>query len=199
MYYSATTLSFYPPDLRRDYERAGSWPEDAVLVDSEEYAQYGQGQPPPGMQRGADADGRPAWVSIPHDPIETLATRKLTTLEQALSDALAAGMPYTMPDGTEEVVQTRPEDEPNLLGLAIEARDLRAAGETGAVQQLRTLSNKVYDLTPQQMIDLTDAAKRLKKQQLDKSWVLKDRVRDTVADKDLSDDEQRTSIEAVTW
>lgn len=135
-----------------------------------------------------------ALDEAPPEPLEDLAARKRSEIESALASALAAGLPYTMPDGADEVVQTRPaEDESNLLGLAIEARDLRDAGETGAVLQLRTLSNLVYELTPQQMIDLTDAAKAFKKQQLAHSWTKKDAIDAALAAGD------REGIEAVIW
>ncbi|QTP60932.1 DUF4376 domain-containing protein [Billgrantia antri] len=135
----------------------------------------------------------------PEVPLADLVVEKLTELEQALSSALDIGMPYIMTDGTEEVVQTRPEDEPNLLGLAIEARDLRDAGETSAVQQLRVKSNKVYELTPLEMIEVTDAAKLHKKQLLGQSWALKDQVRGIVADEALTDEEKRAAIEEINW
>ncbi|WP_164999512.1 hypothetical protein [Salinicola tamaricis] len=65
------------------------------------------------------------------EPISTLANRQRAMIESALAAALRAGMPYTLPDGSEDVIQTRPEeDEANLLGLAIEARDRRAAAAT---------------------------------------------------------------------
>ncbi|GHB32921.1 DUF4376 domain-containing protein [Salinicola rhizosphaerae] len=127
-------------------------------------------------------------------PIGEIADRKRAKIEAALSAALAAGMAYTLPDGTEDVIQTRPDqDEANLLGLAIEARDRRTAGETGAVMSLRAKSNAVYSLTPEQMIALTDAAKEFKQTLLAKSWQLKDAVSvaETAGD--------REAIEAVRW
>jgi len=127
-------------------------------------------------------------------PIASIAAAKRADIEAALQDALNAGMPYTMPDGTEDVIQTRPDqDEANLLGLAIEARDLRTAGETGAVMSLRAKSNRVYTLTPEQMIALTDAAKSFKQTLLAKSWQLKDAVSAAEAAGD------REAIEAVNW
>ncbi|MFI9653962.1 hypothetical protein ABGV17_04420 [Guyparkeria sp. GHLCS8-2] len=141
-----------------------------------------------GIEMPADALDSP-----PPKQIADLATDKIDTLEQALQAEFDGGMTHTMPDGTADVVQTRSIDEPNLLGLAIEARDLRDAGETGGVLQLRAQSNVVYSLTPQEMIDLTDAAKAFKKQWLTHSWGKKDAVRTALS----ADD--RAGIEAVTW
>ncbi|OLO05106.1 DUF4376 domain-containing protein [Salinicola socius] len=127
-------------------------------------------------------------------PLAVMARRKRSEIEAALSAALAAGMPYPLPGDTDDVIQTRPDqDEANLLGLAIEARDLRTAGETGAVMSLRAKSNTVYALTPEQMIALTDAAKEFKQALLAKSWQLKDAVTAAEAAGD------RTALEAITW
>ncbi|WFF40761.1 DUF4376 domain-containing protein [Salinicola endophyticus] len=126
--------------------------------------------------------------------IESLAFRQRGIIESALAAALRAGMPYTLPGGSEDVIQTRPEeDEANLLGLAIEARDRRAAGDTDASMALRAQSNTVYSLTPAQMIALTDAAKAFKQGLLAHSWQLKDAIAAAEAAGD------REAIEAVVW
>ena len=134
-----------------------------------------------------------ALDEAPPESLENLADRKRAVIEAGLAAALYAGMLYTMPDGTDDVVQTRPEDEPNLLGLAIEARDLRDAGETGAGQVLRAQSNKLYAMTPAQMIAVTDAAKAFKKQQLAHSWARKDEI------KAARQAEDRAALEAIDW
>ena len=134
-----------------------------------------------------------ALDEAPPTPIDELATQAKARIEKAYDAALAAGMPYTMPDGSNDVVQTRAEDEPNLLGLAIEARDLKAEGVTDAVLELRTLSNTIYQLTPAQMIEVTDAAKTFKKQLLGRSWHRKDTIAAALEAGD------REAIEAVVW
>ncbi|WP_353981688.1 DUF4376 domain-containing protein [Salinicola endophyticus] len=128
------------------------------------------------------------------EPIATLAARQRAAIETALATELRAGMPYTLPDGSEDVIQTRPdEDEANLLGLAIEARDRRAAGDSDATMALRARSNTVYTLTPEQMIALTDAAKGFKQALLATSWQLKDAITAAEAAGD------REAIQAVAW
>lgn len=135
-----------------------------------------------------------ALDEAPPAPLADFAANKKREIESALATALAAGMPYTMPDGADDVIQTRPDqDEANLLGLAIEARDLRDSGETEAVQELRTQSNAVYSLTPQQMIDATDSAKAFKKAQLKKSWQLKAEIAAALE----ADD--RDALDGITW
>lgn len=131
--------------------------------------------------------------SSPVIPLVELADSKRAEIDTSRDTALQAGLPYEMPDGTQETVQTRPQDEPNLLGLAIEARDLKAEGVTGPVLTLRVESNRNYQLTPQQMIELTDAAKNHKKLILGKSWQLKDAVDAALAAED------REAIEDIKW
>lgn len=192
-FYSADNKSFYPYELRAAYERNKSWPDDAIEVTDAEFQTYGQGQPPPGMRRGADESGRPAWVAIPPPDLDTLAARKRTEIATTLADALAAGMPYTMPDGSDDTVQMMAEDRQNLLGLAIEARDLKAAGVTDSVQEFRAASNIRYPMTPDQVIALTDAALGHYKVLLQHSWDRKDAIDAALETGD------REGIEAVVW
>lgn len=137
------------------------------------------------------ASGEPI---APYQPsIDTLADAKRAEIQSAMERELAAGMPYLMPDGSEEVIQTREQDETNLLNLAIEARDLRAAGVTEPTQYLRVLSNKVYQLTPEQMIAATDATQAFKRKWLNKAWRLKDDLNVAVTAGDIE------AIQAIHW
>ncbi|WP_272899154.1 DUF4376 domain-containing protein [Halomonas sp. HG01] len=192
MFYSPSQNSFYPSSLRSSYELSGMWPDDAVPVSKAAFEKY-KGAPPAGMTRGADDGGYPAWVEIPPLSLEDLATRQRAAIAAALADALAAGMPYTMPDGTEDTVQMLAEDRQNLLGLAIEARDLKAAGVSDPVQEFRGLSNTRYPMTPDQVIALTDAALGHYKDLLQQSWDRKDAIDAALAAED------REGIEAVVW
>ncbi|QEM80210.1 DUF4376 domain-containing protein [Halomonas binhaiensis] len=130
----------------------------------------------------------------PHEePFDDVVKAKYREIETKLAEALAEGMPYTMPDGTEDIVQTRPEDEGNLLGLAIEARDLKAVGDLSHAFMLRAKSNRLYELTPDEMIDLTDTAKQFKQDLLERSWHLKDALR---AAEEIND---REAAKAINW
>ncbi|QLO46425.1 tail fiber assembly protein [Enterobacter cloacae] len=60
--FSATTLAFYPLEMKVDYENSGSWPDDGVEVSDEVYNEFLT--PPSGKMRGAH-DGLPCWVDIP--------------------------------------------------------------------------------------------------------------------------------------
>lgn len=193
MFFSPSLCSFFPRKLRSDYERAGNWPTDAIEVAQNEWETYGLGRPPSGMQRGADETGHPTWVPIPPPELDTLAASQRRKIESALASALSAGMPYTMPDGTADVVQMRGEDRQNLLGLAIEARDLKATGVTDPVQAFRAQSNNIYLMTPDQAITMTDAVLSHYKALMQQSWERKDAIDDALVAGN------RAAIEAVTW
>ncbi|OLO03335.1 DUF4376 domain-containing protein [Salinicola socius] len=194
MKFSPSTKQFFPAELISVYTAAGTLPADVIDISAETFDEFVSTEKPAGKVVGADAAGTPVWVDSPLDPISDIAQRQRRMIDKALDAALAAGMAYTLPDGSDDVIQTRPDqDEANLLGLAIEARDLRTAGETGAVMSLRAKSNTVYSLTPEQMIALTDAAKEFKQALLAKSWQLKDAVSAVLEAGD------RAALEAITW
>lgn len=194
MKFSPSTKQFFPAELLSVYAAAGTLPVDVVDISAEIFDEFVSPEKPAGKTIGVDDAGMPVWVDAPLDSLEVLARRQRRAIDKALDAALAAGMTYTLPDGTEDVIQTRPDqDEANLLGLAIEARDLRTAGETGAAMSLRAKSNTVYTLTPEQMIALTDAAKAFKQALLAKSWQLKDAI--TAAETA----EDRDALEAIAW
>lgn len=149
------------------------------------------------IQVGDLYDGQ--TYSRPVEALEGLAGRQRSAIATALAAELATGMSYTMPDGTADVVQLQAVDRQNLMGLAIEARDLVATGETGAVQEFRAQSNTRYPMTPDEVIAMTDQAMAHYKQLLEHSWDRKDTIAAALADETLTDDEKRAAIEAVTW
>ncbi|NWO11875.1 DUF4376 domain-containing protein [Chromohalobacter salexigens] len=131
--------------------------------------------------------------------LDQAKTQQRRQIEDALAAAIAEGLPYTMPDGTDDVIQMRVEDRQNLLGLAVEARDLQAVGETGAVQELRALSNTRYPMTPGEMIAATDAALAHFKTLMARSWDRKDAIAAVVLEDYPSAQEAIAAVEAVGW
>lgn len=85
--FSPSSSSFYPFALRDSYKSAGTWPNDAIEATGEEWQTYGQGTPPTGMQRGADANGRPAWVEIPPEPADLRRERQLNRIDTTAGQA----------------------------------------------------------------------------------------------------------------
>ena len=63
IYYSAQDCGFLFLSERPAYDAAGTWPEDALEVTAEDWQAFGQTAPPPGMRRGSDDRGRPAWIT----------------------------------------------------------------------------------------------------------------------------------------
>lgn len=198
MFYSAEKNTFYPAGMQSDYERAGTWPADAIEITKDEWLTYGQGAPPAGFRRSADENGRPTWVPIPPPDLDTLAARKRTAIDIARDQAFAEGLPYDIA-GEPDVVQTRPQDQINLLGLSAKAQRLIAAGDTETAFTFRGLSNVNRTLTAEQMDALALAALEHIEQIYGRSWARKDAIDAALEDEGLDDDAKRAAIEAVTW
>lgn len=73
--FSKTTLAFYPVQLKENYISAGTWPDDGVDVTEEIFNEFNS-TAPDGKQRGADADGYPAWVDIPQTEVDISTARQ---------------------------------------------------------------------------------------------------------------------------
>lgn len=192
MHFSSKKNAFFPSSLAGYYGASGNWPEDAIEVTGEEWQTYGQEEPPEGMQRGADANGRPAWVPIPPPDLGALAARKRAEIDRARDQAFTAGLPYEIA-GEPDVVQTRPQDQINLLGLSAKAQRLLAAGDTETLIQFRGQSNVNHSLTAHQMDQLTIKALEHIESIYQHSWKLKDAID---AAKKAGD---REAIETATW
>ncbi|EQC4543711.1 MULTISPECIES: tail fiber assembly protein [Enterobacterales] len=61
--YSAINNSFYPSSMKDDYQRAGTWPDDAVEVDDNIYLEF-TAEPPEGKMRIAGENGLPVWGDL---------------------------------------------------------------------------------------------------------------------------------------
>lgn len=85
-YYSPKMNSFYPADLHKRYEQAGSWPSDALGISDEIFNQYSV-SPPAGKIRVSSGDGLPSWGEIPpptHEEQKAMAvSKKQSLIDQA--------------------------------------------------------------------------------------------------------------------
>lgn len=61
IFFSASTLSFYPEYLRENYTQSGSWPLDALELSDSEVSKYQKKSPPTGYILSADSEGRPMF------------------------------------------------------------------------------------------------------------------------------------------
>lgn len=146
-------------------------PKDAVAISEHYHQQLLAGQ---GNQRiEPDANGYPVLVDPPPISIEELAKQKRGELDQARDEAFAQGLEYNF-DGEVDVVQTRPQDQINLLGLSAKAQRLIAAGQPDAKLTFRGGDNVNRELTAAEIDALTLAALGHIEEIYQKSWTLKD-------------------------
>lgn len=61
-YFSPSQNAFYDGQLRADYIKAGSWPNDAKEVKPDVFIKYGLSPCPDGKIRGVCEAGLPCWV-----------------------------------------------------------------------------------------------------------------------------------------
>lgn len=190
-FYSRRTGSTYLEGLHR------SMPDDVVEISEERYlssiATQGKGK-----VRSHDEHGLPILVDPPPMSIPSLADTRRRQIDSDRDQAFAVGLPYDIA-GTPDVVQTRPQDQINLLGLSSKAQRLLADGDTETLIPFRGLSNVSYGLTAQQMDDLTMAALAHIEGIYQQSWDRKDAIDAALEDETLTDDEKRSAIDAVTW
>ena len=187
MHYSASNDVFYNTNLKKKYEKAGTWPGDAVQVTDEEWRTYKLGQPPVGKQRGSSTEGRPCWVDIPPEPLADLAQRKRREIEAARDDAIAGGFEYTF-GGTTDTVQMRARDRENIMGLAVSAQR-----NPEGTFEFRAESNAKYLLTADEMLELADAAQDHASAQYQHSWQRKGEIAAAL------ENEDREGLEAIGW
>lgn len=64
-YWSPTAKVFFAGALKARYLQSGSWPEDAALVSSECWEEFGINAPPAGFERSSGPDGKPTWQALP--------------------------------------------------------------------------------------------------------------------------------------
>lgn len=96
IYYSKTTGGFFPDAMRGDYERAGTWPSDAVKLTAQETETFHLKIPPTGYQLGSDETGRPKWIKVPVSPL----TDRRNVAKRAIDDAAGAARQRFVSTGT---------------------------------------------------------------------------------------------------
>ncbi|QPL45011.1 DUF4376 domain-containing protein [Halomonas sp. A40-4] len=128
----------------------------------------------------------------PAPDINELATQKRAEIDAARDAAFAEGLPRDIA-GEPDVVQTRPQDQINLLGLRAKAESARDEGVTEPVMKFRGEQNVTRYLTPDEMYTLTNDALAHIESIYDHSWERKDAI--DVALKA----EDREGIKAVEW
>ncbi|RUR27703.1 DUF4376 domain-containing protein [Vreelandella nanhaiensis] len=165
-------------------------PADAVEISDDYHQELLNGQ---GIKRiTADENGYPVLTDPPPIPLADLAAQKRAELDNARDTAFAEGLEYEI-NGEPDTVQTRPQDQINLLGLQAQAQRLIVAGQPDATLTFRGLQNVNRELTASEIDKLTLAALSHIEEIYQKSWDLKDQL-DAAFEA-----EEREVIEAISW
>ena len=184
-YYSASTGLFYSSELF-----GSKLPKDAVAISDQEHQALLNGQ---GQKRiVSDGNGKPVLAALEPETLQKLAERKRRELDQARDDAFAVGLKYNF-NGEIDVVQTRSQDQINLLGLSAKAQRLIAAGQPDATLTFRGGNNVNHDLTATEINELTLEALGYIESIYERSWEVKDRL--AAAEKNGD----RDTISSLTW
>lgn len=186
IFYSSKQGGFYNPVINHE-----SVPIDSVEISETEYQNLLEGQSS-GKYITADAFGHPQLADSPAQTIEQLAARKRHEMDAARDAALFAGLEYEIA-GEPDVVQTRLQDQINLLGLSAKAQQLIASGDSQALLTFRGLSNVNRQITAIEMEALTLTALAHIEEIYQHSWERKDSIDSALASK------SREDISAVTW
>ncbi|WP_328717574.1 DUF4376 domain-containing protein [Halomonas elongata] len=132
---------------------------------------------PPDVPDGQMAQLRgQTWVlidSVPLSDVQRRAHEARAKVNEWRDKSLNDGVPYTMPDGREDTIQTRPDDRLNLMALNSKAVARVETGDTTPMP-FRGLSNTTYQLTPTEMRDMTMAALTHIEDIYKQSWSAKD-------------------------
>lgn len=106
--------------------------------------------------------------------LDAARSLKKVELEQAREQAFETGVEVEL-DGNIENIQARPLDKTNVLAQRVEAKEMISEGVSGTLP-IRTRSNQVYHVTPEQMVVIADAVNVYAKEVYAKSWALKDQL-----------------------
>ena len=121
MYFSNTTRGFYPEQMRADYDAAGTWPDDAVEVSSEDEARLREAIAACASIR-MTAGGKWKITAAPPPPFAVLAAPVLTSVRQTRDAILnrLAGIGFAaMADGDADTVQAIAAARAWLLDITI--------------------------------------------------------------------------------
>lgn len=115
---------------------------------------------------------------------------KLSEIECAQSDALAAGVEFDFGPSTDSIQTRTQRDLINISGVAMRGMLLRANGNTEAVIQFRAQSNTSYMITGDQAIALGESVAQHTEAIYAKAWALKDAIQSATT---------LAELEVITW
>ncbi|EHH5781152.1 tail fiber assembly protein [Salmonella enterica] len=91
--YSSKTNSFYFIGFREDYQKNGSWPDDAIEVDDSVYVEFSANAAPAGKTRAGGSNGLPVWVDIPAPTQEQIIENNLRVRNKLMRACTDAAFP----------------------------------------------------------------------------------------------------------
>ena len=94
IYFSAKNLSFYDDKLKKQYEKAGNWPDDLVEVDSQTH--HNMINKSVDKELSADSNGQPILVNVTYT-LDELKNRKIKNLKSYINTEILKG--YTTSNG----------------------------------------------------------------------------------------------------
>ena len=106
------------------------------------------------------------------------------TIMRVREDDFEMGVTYSPVDGTEFNVQLRTEDRVNLVMLNLQAQSALSK-EEDTLEKFRSYENETFELTPQQVVDMTAKALAGIKSIYQQSWEFKDKIDKATAIEDL--------------
>ncbi|MBB3185773.1 hypothetical protein FHR95_003366 [Halomonas fontilapidosi] len=113
-------------------------------------------------------------------------------IETARDEAFTKGKPYDIA-GEQDIVQTRPQDQINLLALSAKAQRLIAAGKGDTIMTFRGQSNVNHELTAEEMDVLSLAALEHIEGIYQRSWARKDDIDTAMRERN------RDKIDRISW
>lgn len=130
-----------------------------------------------------NTEEKPSWLEIVTECLEILKREKKDEVNRYREEIIFQGVPYTFPGDIEGHIQTRDEiDFRNIMANASVAQIYIANGMTDEIMQFRDVEDKIHDLTPQQIIDLSIAVMGYCSFIYQKSWNHKDNIQNFTID-----------------
>ncbi|OAZ99751.1 DUF4376 domain-containing protein [Halomonas sp. G11] len=184
MFYSPSARGFYSKKVHKNI------PSDAIEIAPAEHKKLLRGEAQGKII--TIANGSIVLSNKPDISIKEHANAAKQRINAARDAALADGLPRDIA-GEPDVVQTRPQDQINLLGLRAKAKSALDEGITEPVMKFRGEKNVTRYLTPDEMYTLTNDALAHIESIYDHSWERKDAIEVAL------EAEDRQSINSISW
>lgn len=86
-FFSPSSTNFYPESMKDDYEAAGAWPADGIVVSESVFIEFAATPNSDGKVRGSDSSGAPVWINPPAPTASEQSARRLIEAQEAYTTA----------------------------------------------------------------------------------------------------------------